>query len=196
MPKIVDADERLATIHEAVFRLVERGGVPAASLRNVANEAGLNVGSVRHYVGSHTELLRGAVGRLQERVTARLLRHADGLRADVAATRRGEIAIDMLEELVPLDAERRQEAALWQAFLEHARVHDDIGGLATEMAGGIREFTGRLLAAAGVSATAVPAEALACVLDGLAVATLHDPAAYDRRRVRAILRWQLTRTLT
>ena len=92
--------------------------------------------------------------------------------------------------------ERRQEAALWQAFLEHARVHDDIGGLATEMAGGIREFTGRLLAAAGVSATAVPAEALACVLDGLAVATLHYPAAYDRRRVRAILRWQLTRTLT
>jgi AcrR family transcriptional regulator len=40
-----------------VFRVVRRAGFEQASLRNVAEEAGLAIGSVRHYFDGHTDLM-------------------------------------------------------------------------------------------------------------------------------------------
>ncbi|MFI9589760.1 TetR family transcriptional regulator [Nonomuraea sp. NPDC052265] len=40
-----------------VFGVVRRAGFEQASLRNVAEEAGLAIGSVRHYFAGHTELI-------------------------------------------------------------------------------------------------------------------------------------------
>lgn len=57
MPKIVDPGARRRAVADAVLRVIGREGVEGASLRNVAEEAGLAIGSVRHYFRDHDELL-------------------------------------------------------------------------------------------------------------------------------------------
>ncbi len=61
-------------ILEAVLRLVARGGIAEASLRKVAEEAGINIGSVRHYFGSAESLMTAAA----EEVGARMAQRLDG----------------------------------------------------------------------------------------------------------------------
>ena len=190
MPRQIDREERIAEIHDAVLRLIVRSGVSAASLRNVAEESGINIGSVRHYVGSHAEMLRGAARRMWTgtavRLTTRLQQHDP--QEDPEARR--EFAVDLLEELVPLDERRRDETTVWLSLLDYGRVDPEIGALAREASGGIRQLAEEMLQAAGVRASA-PVDALAAAVDGLAIATLSNPAHYTRRRVRAALRWQV-----
>ena len=57
MPKLIDHDGRRHEIAHAVWRIVLRDGVSAVSIRDVAAEAGLAVGSVRHVFGTKAELL-------------------------------------------------------------------------------------------------------------------------------------------
>ena len=49
VPKFVDAALRRQEVVEAVFRIIAADGLERASLREVADEAELAVGSVRHY---------------------------------------------------------------------------------------------------------------------------------------------------
>ncbi|MHA6798644.1 TetR/AcrR family transcriptional regulator [Bounagaea algeriensis] len=59
-------------ILEAVLRLVVRGGIAEASLRKVAEEAGINIGSVRHYFGSAESLMTAAAEEVGARMAQRL----------------------------------------------------------------------------------------------------------------------------
>lgn len=59
-------------ILEAVLRLVARGGIAEASLRKVAEEAGINIGSVRHYFGSAESLMTAAAEEVGARMGQRL----------------------------------------------------------------------------------------------------------------------------
>lgn len=195
MPKIVDLQERREQIADAVFTLIERGGVEAASLRNVAAEAGLNVGSVRHYVDSHEGMLIDAVREMARRITARIETRmvtsypgAD----DPAALL--DYAIDLLQELLPLDDERRREVAVWLAFCERSRVTPGLQEEARALIDGSRQLARPLLSAAGVDAEDldVACESLASVVDGLAIALLHDPDRLTRDQIRAILGVQLS----
>ncbi len=49
MPKIVDHDARREEIAQALWRVVRRDGIRAASVRTVAAEAGWSAGAVRYY---------------------------------------------------------------------------------------------------------------------------------------------------
>lgn len=195
MPRIVDREERLGLIRRAAVKLIVEGGVAAVSFRNVAEESGINIGSVRHFAGTHEQLLRGVAEAVSAPVRARVKGHQARLGAVNSPDERLDIVIDILEELVPLDELRTTEAVIWLAFTEHARVHGDTSGSATHLDHGIRRFTSALLEGAGVAEPAVPAEAMACVLDGLAIGMLRAPDAYDHARVRAVLRWQLLHSL-
>jgi AcrR family transcriptional regulator len=53
-------------IIDAALRLIGRGGIRAATVRAVENEAGVAHGNVRHWFGSKAELIHAAVGRLAE----------------------------------------------------------------------------------------------------------------------------------
>lgn len=191
MPKVVDATERLALIHDATIRLIVTGGVAHASLRNVAAEAGLNIGSVRHYVGSTGNLLRGVVEAMSQAVTDRLESYDIAVLQQLGPQESFELAVDMLCELIPLDDQRRTEAAVWLALLEHSRVHGDLGGAFDYMASGIRILTTGILTAAGVRDPELPAEALACALDGLVVAMVAAPEHYSPEFAKNLVRWQL-----
>src|SRR6476661_5525267 len=72
MPKFVDAALRRQEVVEAVFRIIASDGLERASLREVADEAGLAVGSVRHYFASSDDLLVFSFGAVIDRIAARL----------------------------------------------------------------------------------------------------------------------------
>jgi AcrR family transcriptional regulator len=101
-------------------------------VRNVAREAGLSMGSLRHYFASQSELLCFAMELVGDRARARVA----ALEPAADPRRRAE---QLLAELVPLDDERRAESEVWLAFTGHAlvdpaqraihqRIHDQLNG--------------------------------------------------------------------
>ncbi|AYY12768.1 TetR family transcriptional regulator [Actinobacteria bacterium YIM 96077] len=118
MPKVVDHDRRRRELAEAVLRVVVRRSVVGASVRAVATEAGWSTGALRYYFASQEELRAFAAEtawtRLRERVRARV----EQLRSEPSSR---ELMARIVEELIPLDDERRQEYALWLALTEWER---------------------------------------------------------------------------
>lgn len=195
MPRVVDADERRRVILAAVRRLVIRSGVEAASLRNVAAEAGLNVGSVRHYFVSHEEMLVAALAQLEGVVEQRVRSHLpryEGVASVAGAT---EISLDVLEEFLPLDEERRSELIVYFAFGEAARSIPALRTLSARLVDAVRAVCREMCRAAGSAQVEEDGAALAALLDGLGYGILQTPDAFTREQVRAILRrqWGLVR---
>lgn len=187
----MDESQRRAHIAEAVFTLIEQRGVEAVSLRAVADQAELNVGSVRHYVQGSEGMLLDAVRHMEQRVAARLEERGAqfaGIAADDIAGQT-ELALDLLEELLPIDEGRRREVAVWLAFSDHSRTHPELAEAARALLAGSRELCRALLVAAGVRDEDVhlASEALAATVDGLALALLHEPDRLTRAERRAIL---------
>lgn len=197
MPKVVNPEERREQIADAVFDLIVAGGVEQASLRNVAEQAGLNIGSVRHYVDGHQGMLIDAVQVMGERVAARITACAEAFfgsseGAGAAGFGRLEsLAVDMLEQLLPLTAESRREVAVWLAFTERSRVDPELATVARQLLGGSRDLARMILGWVEVSNLEQATELLASTVDGLTIAALHDPDQYPRERVRELLAAQL-----
>lgn len=195
VPKIVDPEARRLEIAEAVFRVIQRDGLAQASLRSVAEEAGLAIGSVRHYFGGHDELIVFAMRALGDRLEARLAGHIPVL-LDPATprSRRQEATEAFLGELLPLTEQTRAEAEVWLAFSAAAKSRPDLAEEATRMYEGVRFLVRRVLEGAneagGLLADVdlnVETERLAALLDGLAVSA----GRTSPELMRAVLRRHL-----
>src|SRR5690625_1068235 len=104
MPKIVDPARRRQQVADAVFRVVARDGMGEASLRNIADEAGLAIGSVRHYCGSHQELMAMVLEALQQSFESRFERHLEQLRSIRPGSADYRRLLErVLAEFLPLD---------------------------------------------------------------------------------------------
>nr|WP_106187735.1 TetR family transcriptional regulator C-terminal domain-containing protein [Umezawaea tangerina] len=182
MPRIVDPEARRSAVVDALFRVVRRDGVEQASLRNVAEEAGLAIGSVRHYFDSHDELLVFALRELEDRVEVRMRAGAERIFAADSSAERRPLVEALLGELLPLDADRHDEAVIWLAFVTAARTRPSLRPSALRLHEGLRMVVGRILAGAarlgalpeGV-AVDVETERLAALVDGLAVNAVLQP---------------------
>lgn len=115
MPKIVNHDARRAELAAAMWRVIGRSGMHGASVRAVAAEAGVSPGALRHYFADQMGLVRFAAETMTQRVTERLQGHLDS-----GLTGR-ELSRRLLEELLPLDEDRRIEAAVYIEGLTQAR---------------------------------------------------------------------------
>ncbi|MET7641381.1 TetR family transcriptional regulator C-terminal domain-containing protein [Streptomyces sp. NPDC005438] len=195
MPKIVDPEERREAVVEALFRVVDREGLERASLRNVAAEAGLAIGSVRHYFDHHSELTLFAMRAMSERVSARLTRRVErGFDGDD----RREAVVQLLAEVLPLDERRRREVVVWLAFLTASRTRPELRAHADELYDGLLTLVTHVLEgahrrdalAAGVD---IPAEArrLCAVLDGLSMQLVLHPGRIDPESALTVLRGHL-----
>ncbi|MEV6983686.1 TetR/AcrR family transcriptional regulator [Sphaerisporangium sp. NPDC051017] len=167
MPRVVDPVERRREIADAVLRVVRRDGLEHASVRNVAREAGLSMGSLRHYFATQSELMVFAFRSVIERIEDRLAR----LEPEPDPRRRAERT---LLELLPLDDERRAENEVWLAFTARAAYDPALrplrdGGYEALRAGCHTMIMD--LSDAGLAPADVPAqtERLHALLDGLAV---------------------------
>src|SRR5215470_16748372 len=172
MPKIVDHDARREEIAEALWRVVRRSGIRAASVRTVAAEAGWSAGAVRYYFPDQDGLLSFAMDLVTRRVTQRI----DAVDPKGSPT---AIALRYLEQALPLDADRRAEFDVWLAFIAQAQSESGAGRLrehVDKVHDGLRhlcESLLRSLSAAGALREDLDlrteAESLHALIDGLAL---------------------------
>lgn len=175
MPARVDPAERRNHIVEAALRLVLQEGLSAATFRRVAAESQLNIGSVRHYFADHESLVVAVVTEVGNRMGKRLMKHAPPQSRD--ATRHRQHLLALLEELVPLDAERHSEAVILMEVITASRTIPAFRSATAQMA---TDLHGVLVAALKNMAVPQPnleAHRLASLLSGLALdaVTAHGP---------------------
>jgi DNA-binding transcriptional regulator YbjK len=135
VPRRVDREARRRAIAEAIFEVIGSRGLEAVSLRDVAAQAGVSMGSVQHYFRSKDEMLQFALGHMRDRALARLQDELAQLAEPSARQRVRAAACVML----PVSEQGRQEAVVAGAFYSVATVQAVQGDL-------LREGYGRLLA--------------------------------------------------
>ena len=181
--------ERRAELVDAVLRVVRRDGLEQASVRNVAREAGLSMGSLRHYFVSQSELMVFAFRTVIDRIESRLAR----LEPEPDPRRRAE---RVLAELLPLDDDRRAENEVWLAFTSRAMVDPALRALRDEGYDALRAGCRAMLtdlSAAGLAPADVPAEAerMHAWLDGLAVHAAMRADSYTAEKLTAAITYHL-----
>lgn len=194
----MDAGQRREVVADALFRVVARDGLHRASLRSVAAEAELNLGSVRHYFTDQRDLMRFAMRTLVDRVAGRLSARVAALGDPGAlpADERIDALVELLGELLPLDARRRDEVVVFLEFSAAARRDDHVAGLADlarESATGTDALVRRVLRPSLGPGRDLDTEAdrLGALLDGLALAGTRPVDPVGPARQRAALRAHL-----
>lgn len=194
MPKIVDPAARRRAVAEAVLRVVARGGLEGASLRNVAEEAGLAVGSVRHYFADHDELMIFTMEELGSRIGQRVREHVDALLNPAPGADRRARTEELLAEFLPLDDVRRQEAVLWLTFTAAAHTRPELRPYAVQLQDDMRALMARVLTEArqaGGLPQALDVELesvrLAALLDGLTLQAVLQPDRMPADLLRRIV---------
>lgn len=181
VPKIVDAQARRQDVVDAVWRIIGSDGLERASLREVADEAGLAVGSVRHYFASSDELHRHAFSAVVDRILQRLSKAEDDVESHVpGSAAHSDAVFTLLGEFLPLDEERALDACVWLAFKNAARVKPALIAEADRSHRSVAAVVGRVingLLREGSSGDrlVVDAEHLLAVLDGLCMHALLQP---------------------
>ncbi|QZY51317.1 MULTISPECIES: TetR/AcrR family transcriptional regulator [Microbacteriaceae] len=191
MPARIDPQERRQQVIEATFRLVVAEGIEGVSLRKVADESGLNIGSVRHYFDGHHDLLTAAAEEAGARMGHRLTAHrAEGLRGLT-----GEAALDALQALVeavmPVDARRRDEAIVVVELIMASRTMPVFRAMSERMAADLAAVLREALDSLDVPDVDLAAAQLAAVIGGLTLDTVTPHGALSVERMRAVLRAHL-----
>lgn len=191
MPKIVDHAARRQQLAEAAWRVIRRDGLEGASARNIAKEAGISLGSLRHYFASQNELFAFSLQMIGERVKERIEKlHSTGdLYADTVA---------VIEETLPLDEERLYEAIVWFAFMSKTLVDPALGKLAREVHESLFRLFHKLAAAIirfaphrSNADVEWEARRLHALVDGLVVHTLTNPESVSPQIIRQTIAYHL-----
>src|SRR4051812_28879051 len=107
MPKIVDHERRREELTRIVWGIISRDGIEGATVRKVAQAADVSVGGLRHYFDNQRGLLSFAAHAVARSVAKRITGHLD---ANLPGMQRAQL---ILEELLPLDDNRRVEVDVW-----------------------------------------------------------------------------------
>ena len=103
--------------------MIARNGIAATTLADVAAESGWSIGSMRHYFANKDELVASALCRVGERVDERIrCRTAGGMTMS-------DLRIAAVE-LLPLEADSRQDSLVHLAFVAQAAVAPDLADAA------------------------------------------------------------------
>ncbi|EDW22332.1 TetR/AcrR family transcriptional regulator [Bacillus pumilus] len=191
MPKIVDHYKQKQKVAQAAMRVIKQDGLENASVRKVAVEAGISAGSMRHYFSTQQELFLFSMTLIQERVKERMT----GLQLNGSTE---ENVFALLEQVLPLDEERRFEMEVWQAFTVKSMTEPDLQPLNAKMYDELFQMTqyclmklkedGLLLDHIDLL---VETERLYAVINGLALNGILQPHRLPPQLIRSVLQMHL-----
>ncbi len=167
MPKIVDHEKRKEQIAEATWRIIVKHGIQGATVRNIAQEAQLSLGALRHYFKTQDDLLLFAMELVKKQATKRIYAIA------ISDFPPLDKVIRIIFELLPLDSNKTVEMEVWFSFVFYCRHNEYLFNIHQD---GIFTETGRLLAYLNDHHLLVPGldlsmeqERLYSLVDGLAI---------------------------
>lgn len=180
----MELNARQQELADAALRLIAQGGLPAATFRAVAAEAGCSVGAVQKAFASRATMITAAFTRLRERSVA--MPAGEPGRPSLR-----EWLVDMFLQVLPLDAPRRATQMQSDAFAQWAM---DDPAAAAEIAesdeairGRLAQLIGRARAEGEVPEHVDPQQAAWAVLvvaNGAAQQLLYDPVSESATRER------------
>lgn len=186
MPKLIDQNERREEIAASAWQVILREGVGGATVRAVAAEAGLSVGSLRHVFASQSELLEFAMRLVIDRVSARI-----GVLLPRATLQSTE---EIAAELLPLDDERRAEMEVYLALFAAAGADVSLREVRDEAWKSTRDVCRMILALLWPNQGQAPEQERECevahlhaLLDGLAAHLVWQPGDSHPERAREVL---------
>src|SRR4051812_44469854 len=152
MPRRVDHAVRRREITDAVCRITVKGGLSAATFREVAAEAGVSVRLIQYYFGSKDELLlatqRDVAARASERLTTAAAA-VDTPRAKLRA---------ILRSFIPVDDASREHMLMFVALHAAALVDPTLARRETRaVPDALHRTAKKLLVDAGLPADRDPA---------------------------------------
>ncbi|MFT9847018.1 TetR/AcrR family transcriptional regulator [Aneurinibacillus sp. REN35] len=185
MPKKIDLEERKKTIAEATWRVISKKGMEGATVRNIAEEAGVSLGALRHYFSTQEELLMYAMNLVKEKAAARIY---ERVAHDVPPK---EKIVNVLLEIVPVNDETRAEMEVWFSFVAYFKHKQDVfdaqhDGIFALM----RKLIDYLDQCEILSKTAdkgIETERLYALVDGLALHAMLEPQRVNRECVARVL---------
>ncbi|MFC8278110.1 TetR/AcrR family transcriptional regulator [Streptomyces sp. NPDC057271] len=169
MPKTVDRPEQRRQIGAALLRLAAERGLDQISVRTVAAASGRSAGAVQKYFRSKEEMLVFAAELAGERVEERMALVDTGLPLRQALR-------ELVLTTLPLDDERRAEAAAQLAFAVQAAHHPRLAAIRRQVDQDVREVLAAWLDSVGCPGAGATADAVIALSDGLALRMLYTPA--------------------
>lgn len=124
MPKLIDHDERKKVISQSVWKLLNERGVSAITIRNIAAEAGISTGSLRHSFDSRVELVTYAL-ELIGLETEASMRAVAVQGQDVLNT------VKILEHFIPLTPRSRAVSRITLGMVAELRSTPEIKDIST-----------------------------------------------------------------
>jgi AcrR family transcriptional regulator len=179
MPRVVDHEERRASVAAAVWRIVAREGVEAVTVRRVAAETGMSTSVVSHYFAGKDDLLQLAFHLVVERTATRARQAAPGERTRA-----------LLAAALPLDDERRTEARIWFSLLGLAIARPELAADQRRTYAQWRDAVAEAMRDEGLDPRAdalAEAAALIGMVDGLTVQAAFAPGELPPERQLALL---------
>ncbi|MEK4665705.1 TetR/AcrR family transcriptional regulator [Priestia sp. FSL H7-0729] len=187
MPKIVDHDKQRVLVAEAAWRIIRRDGMEQASVRNIAEEAGISVGSMRHYFSTQSELLRYAMNLVSERVSNRIQQMSfTGSPLDNMKC--------LLLELLPNTDEKLAEMEVWYAFTARSKTDSTLKELADTVYDELRQAVSYVITHLNEHDLTQPdldigleIERLYALVDGLGIHTVLRPDKMNAKLMDDVL---------
>ncbi len=181
-------EERREHIAQAVWAVMSERGLSAVSVRSVAGEAQVSVGSLQHIFPTRADLLIYSAELMIDRVVRR-----------IAAEDHGGDPIDatlrIFAHLLPLTPESRVEMDVNVALIAESRALPQLEKIRDEahraLAEGCLRAVERVAPDLTTDETARAAARLHALTDGIALHLLHAPAGADRSWAIAMLRREL-----
>lgn len=186
MPARLDVDARRARIARALWHVVLTQGVGAVSVRTVAHEAGVAVGSLRHVFPTRAELLESSMALIVQQAAERVR----AVPQDGEPLARSQA---VLEELLPLDATRRAEMEVNLALVAEAPALPRLAAIRDEAAEGVARLCRHAVEQLGGPADPSTVRRLHALLDGLALHLLSQDPGEDVTWAQDLLRAELER---
>lgn len=186
-PAPVDHDAQRARLAAVVLDIVAERGLEAASVRAIADAAGVSIGTVQHYFPTKDELLLYTfvhIGHeLDDRVERIVKRAWSGRRALRA----------ILLELLPLDARRRAALRVSIAFATRAINHPVLAAQLAKDLEALRAGLAELLTELRVADPRREAATVSALVDGLGTQLLFGKGTFTNDDAVAVLEAYLDR---
>ncbi len=185
MPRTVDHATRRREVTLVAADLVAAEGRSALTVRNVAYAAGYSTTIVSHYFDDISDLLHEVYQLAGDRARRRI----DAVLAQDATDVRG-----LVEAVLPLDAERRQDWRIWFAFWSEAIA---VPSFESEQRARARTTTARIRSCLRLldqdgripvsTDIDLAADRLSTLIPGIAAGAIFDPARWSPGRQRRVL---------